>query len=103
MAQQMVPVSPRISHDEARTYCRAFAERVTRTAPDRYTLDPAPEQRIDRLYLDYLRNGRGNTAVGAYSHRVRASLPVAAPVTWKDVEGGIAPDAFSMARPPRRG
>ena len=59
----MVPVAPRLSHEEARTYCRAFAERVTRTAPDRYTPDPAPEQRVDRLYVDYLRNGRGNTAV----------------------------------------
>jgi bifunctional non-homologous end joining protein LigD len=98
----MVPVTPLLTHDQARAYCRALAERIARTAPERYTLDPAPELRNDRIYLDYLRNGRGTTAVGAYSPRARPGFPVAAPVTWKEVEVGVAPDAYCMARPPRR-
>ncbi|MFL4971913.1 MAG: hypothetical protein ACJ8EU_24555, partial [Xanthobacteraceae bacterium] len=55
-----------------------------------------------RIYIDYLRNGRGTTAIGAYSPRAKPEFPVAAPVTWREVENGIAPDAFTMKRPPRR-
>jgi ABC transporter substrate binding protein len=54
-----------------------------------------------RLFIDYLRNGRGTTAVGAYSPRVREGFPIAAPVTWKQVERGIKPDAFTMGHPLR--
>jgi bifunctional non-homologous end joining protein LigD len=60
-------------------------------------------QRSGRLFLDYLRNGRGTTAVGAYSTRARPGFPSAAPVTWRQVEAGIQPDAFTIGRPfPKR-
>jgi bifunctional non-homologous end joining protein LigD len=98
----MVPTAPRLTHDQARLYCRRMAQRLEATAPDRYTTSPAPSQRAQRIYIDYLRNGRGTTAIGAYSPRARQGFPVAAPVTWRDVENGIAPDAFTMRRPPRR-
>ena len=65
----MVPIEPSISHDEAREYCRGIAERIARTAPERYTTSPDPKQRSGRIYIDYLRNGRGNTAVGAAGRR----------------------------------
>jgi bifunctional non-homologous end joining protein LigD len=51
------------------------------------------------IFLDYLRNGRGTTAVGAYSPRVREGLPIASPVAWARVEAGIRPDAFKMNNP----
>jgi bifunctional non-homologous end joining protein LigD len=98
----MVPVVPRLSHDQARRYCKKLAQRLERTAPERFTLASAPEQRRGRIYIDYLRNGRGTTAIGVYSPRARQGFPVAAPVTWKEVEAGTAPDAYSMQRPPRR-
>jgi bifunctional non-homologous end joining protein LigD len=94
----MVPIEPRISHDRAREYCRGIAERVARTAPERYTTSPDPKLRTGRIYIDYLRNGRGNTAIGAYSPRAQAGFPIAAPVTWREVEGGILPNAFSLTR-----
>jgi bifunctional non-homologous end joining protein LigD len=46
-----------------------------------------------------LRNERGTTAVGTYSPRVREGFPIAAPVTWRDVERGIAADKFTMEKP----
>jgi bifunctional non-homologous end joining protein LigD len=99
----IVPIEPRISHDQARDYCRRIAERIAATAPERYTTSPDPKQRTNRIYIDYLRNGRGNTAIGAYSPRVREGFPVAAPVAWGEVERGIRPDAFSIIRLPKRG
>jgi bifunctional non-homologous end joining protein LigD len=61
-----------------------------------------PEKRAERIFIDYLRNGRGTTAIGTLSPRARAGFPVAAPVSWRQVEKGIRPDAFTMERPPRR-
>ncbi|MFL4983676.1 MAG: DNA ligase D [Xanthobacteraceae bacterium] len=98
----MVPIEPKFSHDQARVYCRRMAQRLEAMAPDKYTTSSAPARRAGRIYIDYLRNGRGTTAIGADSPRARPEFPVATPVTWREVENGIAPDAFTMKRPPRR-
>lgn len=95
----MVPIERRMTHDAARNYCRRLAQQLAGTDPSRYTISSAPAQRNGRIYIDYLRNGRGNTAIGAYSPRVRPGFPIAAPVSWKQVEHGIKPDAFAMSHP----
>jgi bifunctional non-homologous end joining protein LigD len=97
----MVPIEPSMSHDEGREYCRRIAERIVQADRRRYTTSPAPQERHGRIYIDYLRNGRGNTAAGAYSPRAREGFPIALPVTWRDVERGIKPDAFSIGRLPK--
>lgn len=56
-------------------------------------------QRRGRIFLDYLHNGRGTTAIGTYSPRAREGFPIAAPVTWARIERGIGADAFTMRRP----
>jgi hypothetical protein len=48
-------------------------------------------------------NGRGTTAIGAWSPRARAGFPIAARVSWRQIENGTRPDAFTMERPPARG
>src|SRR5215208_5267657 len=98
----MAPLESRVSHDKARVYCRSLVERVAAAKPGAYTTSPLPARRNNRIFLDYLRNGRGTTAVGAYSPRARAGFPVAAPVTWKHVEKGGAPNAFTLDRPTPR-
>jgi bifunctional non-homologous end joining protein LigD len=97
----MVPIDRDISHDAARLYCKRLAQRLEATDPARYTTSSAPAKRNKRIYIDYLRNGRGTTAVGAYSPRAREGFPLAAPVTWAQVERGIRPDAFTIARAPQ--
>jgi bifunctional non-homologous end joining protein LigD len=52
------------------------------------------------VFIDYLRNGRGTTAVGTYPLRARPGFPIAAPVTWAEVDQGIRPDAFTLANLP---
>jgi bifunctional non-homologous end joining protein LigD len=95
-------LDPMIDHYQARAYARQIAQRPAATAPDRYTISSRPDKRIGRIFIDYLRNGRGTTAIGAWSPRVRAGFPIAAPVSWRQVESGIRPDAVSMEKPPRR-
>lgn len=65
----MAPLQAVITHDAARQYARKLAQQLVSKHPDRYLLSAAPSARRGRIFLDYLRNGRGNTAVGAYSPR----------------------------------
>ena len=94
----MVPIERDISHDAARLYSKRLAQRLEAADPARYTTSSAPAKRHKRIYIDYLRNRRGTTAVGAYSPRARERFTVAA--AWAQVERGIRPDAFTIARPP---
>jgi bifunctional non-homologous end joining protein LigD len=96
------PLDRRIDHDEARAYAKRIAQRLAATAPDRYTIASAPEKRAGRIFIDYLRNARGTTAIGAWSPRARAGFRISAPVRWRQVENGIRPDAFTMEKPPDR-
>jgi bifunctional non-homologous end joining protein LigD len=98
----MAALEPTMDHDRARLYAKRIAQRLAATAPDRYTLASEPEKRAGRIFIDYLRNGRGTTAIGTWSPRARAGFPIAAPVSWGQVENGIRPDAFTIENPPRR-
>lgn len=99
----MVPIaSSRMTHDEAHRYSREFAVKLANKNLSRYTTSANLRERKGRLFIDYLRNGRGTTAVGAYSPRARPGLPIAAPVTWPEIENGVLPNAFTMDQPFRR-
>jgi bifunctional non-homologous end joining protein LigD len=97
----MAPIEPGMTHDEAHEYTKALAQRLAASHPELYTVSAATARRRGRLFIDYLRNGRGTTAVGAYSPRAHAGHPVAAPVTWRQLGSGLRPDAFTLKRVPR--
>src|SRR5438477_9346673 len=88
--------APKIGYNDARTIAEHFAA----FDPSRCTSKSSRSGRAGKVFIDYLRNGRGNTAIGPYSPRARPGFPVAAPVTWRDLEHGIRSDAFSMHNPP---
>lgn len=98
----MTPLEPKVDHDQARAYAKQMARRLAATAPDRYTLSSDPGRRPGRIFIDYLRNGRGTTAIGTWSPRARAGFPVAAPVSWRQIKNGNHPDTYTMEKPPRR-
>ncbi|MCK1689229.1 DNA ligase D [Bradyrhizobium sp. 145] len=101
----MAPLAQPMLHDKAHRIAHQLVSALAARHPDRYLLS-AQSKRRGRIFLDYLRNGRGTTAIGTYSPRAREGFPIAAPVTWKRIESGIAPDAFSIDSPfrvkPRR-
>jgi bifunctional non-homologous end joining protein LigD len=84
----MAPIERGMSHDEARRRARLFAAALART-DRRYTLSARSAARSGRLFIDYLRNGRGTTAIGTYSPRARPGFPIAAPATWRQLEKGF--------------
>lgn len=96
----MVPLKRRrMTHDQAHQSSRELASRLAGRGPPRYTTSANMEEREGRLFVDYLRNGRGTTAVATYSPRARPGFPIACPTTWAALDSGIEPDAFTMARP----
>jgi bifunctional non-homologous end joining protein LigD len=98
----MAPLERKLTHDAAHGYARWLAQRLAAMDAGRYTTSASLARRPGRLFVEYLRNGRGTTAVGAYSPRAQEGFPIAAPVSWKQVEQGIRPDAFTIERPFRR-
>ena len=94
----MVPVEPELDWKEAQSYSRDIAERLAASAPDRYLTSAARGKTVGRLIVD----GHGTTAVGAYSPRARPGFPVAAPVSWLELERGVTPDEFTIVRSPRQ-
>ena len=95
----MAPLSKQMTHDAAHAYAKRLARQLAATRPDYYVMAADPAKRAARIFIDYLRNGRGTTAVGIYSPRARPGFPIAAPVSWRQVENGVQPDAYTMARP----
>ncbi len=72
--------------ETARTWARAVAEFVASGLPDRFTAKSGAERRRGRIFVDYLRNAAGATAVAAWSPRQRPGAPVSMPLSWRDVE-----------------
>jgi bifunctional non-homologous end joining protein LigD len=89
-----------VSHDQAHEIARRLVSELAARFPDQYIIS-AQAKRRRRIFLDYLRNGRGTTAIGTYSPRARDGLPIAAPITWKRLEAGVRPDAFTIRHPLR--
>jgi bifunctional non-homologous end joining protein LigD len=98
----MTPLDLMMDHDQARAYAKRIAQRLAATAPGRYTIASDPGQRTGRIFIDYLRNARGTTAIGTWSPRARAGFPIAVPVSWRQIENGMCPDAFSIQKLPGR-
>jgi bifunctional non-homologous end joining protein LigD len=99
----MVPFDRSLEWDAARVYCKLLAREFAEAAPARYTTESGPANRINKVYIDYLRNGRGSTAIGTYSPIAHPGFPIAAPLTWAQVENGVRPEAFTMDQPIRVG
>ncbi len=98
----VVPVAPKLDWDAVKEFAKWVAERFVKAYPDRYTSNMAKRARTGRVFIDYLRNGRGATAIAPFSARAREGATVAAPLFWEEVEKGAKPDAFTVATVPSR-
>ena len=96
----MVPIDRALGHRQVHRYALELANRIAARRPDKYTTVAGASNRHGRLFIDCLRNGRGYTAVGAYSTRARPRFPFAAPVTWRDLEKGVRADSLILGDTP---
>ncbi|MEZ5788297.1 MAG: DNA ligase D [Xanthobacteraceae bacterium] len=80
----------------AKTFTRGIAVAMSRDAPGKYLAKMTKSARQGRIFIDYLRNGRGATAVAAYSPRARPNAGVSTPVGWSELSAKLAPDRYTM-------
>jgi bifunctional non-homologous end joining protein LigD len=91
----VVPLKPTRDWDQAKRFTQAAAQQLARVAPDRFTARLAKDRRGGRIFIDYLRNGRGATAIAPYSLRARPGAPVSMPIDWdrlspkRDIRGDV--------------
>lgn len=98
----VVPIAPKAGWQEAKAYTAGVASAMAKDEPGRYTDTLAKRARTGRIFVDYLRNGRGATAVAAYSTRARPGAPVATPLSWEELGPEIAPNHFTVENLPTR-
>jgi bifunctional non-homologous end joining protein LigD len=88
--------------EEAKDFAHAMVLAMAADSPDRYVSKMTKSIRSGRIFLDYLRNGRGATSVLAYSTRARAGAPVSMPVTWDELGPKLTPNKFTVLNIGRR-
>ena len=98
----VTPLDPQADWAAVKFYTANVAEALAKTAPERYVATMSKQARDGRIFIDYLRNQRGATAVAAFSTRARAGAPVSTPVEWDELAGLGSAARFSIDTLPSR-
>jgi bifunctional non-homologous end joining protein LigD len=92
----VVPLRPEAEWPAVKDFAHRFAEAMAQAEPDRFVATMAKAKRVGRIFIDYLRNQRGATAILPYSARARDGAPVAAPINWDELDDYDSGHAFSV-------
>jgi bifunctional non-homologous end joining protein LigD len=87
----MVPIKPQYDWDTVKAFSQQVVSHMAMTLPDRFAFKSGGRNRVGKIFIDYLRNGRGATTAAAWSARVRPGLGISVPITWEElssVKGG---------------
>jgi bifunctional non-homologous end joining protein LigD len=96
----VVPLNPGNDWGLVKRFAKGFAETMAAAEPNRFLSTSTLKLRPKKIFIDYLRNGRGATAVASYSLRGRAGAPVAFPLRWNELEGLKRGDAYTIKNVP---
>jgi bifunctional non-homologous end joining protein LigD len=82
----VVPLTPGHSWEAHKDFAKRFAEALAMAEPGRFIANMSKAKRVGKIFVDYLRNQRGATAVMPYSARARVNAPVAVPIAWAELK-----------------
>ena len=91
------PLKPRANWDAVKDFAHTVAKGMAKDSPRKYLAMASKKARSGRIFIDYLRNGRGATAVAAYSTRARAGATVSTPITWDELGPDMRSDRFTIS------
>ena len=92
----VVPLDPGHSWDAHKDFSKRFAEALSMAEPDRYVATMSKAKRKGKIFIDWLRNQRGSTAILPYSARAREGAPVAVPIGWDALADVTGAGAWSI-------
>ncbi|MBO9831385.1 DNA ligase D [Xanthomonas phaseoli] len=98
----VVPLNPGCDWEVTKRFAKGFADALAQAEPQRFIATATKRLRNKRIFVDYLRNGRGATAVASYSLRGRPGAPVALPLAWSDLSKLQRADAFTLRDVPEK-
>ena len=93
----IAPLKPKLEWPEVKDFCHSFAQMLEDTEPEHFTANIRKVKRQGRMFVDYLRNERGSTAVSPFSTRAKPGIPCAVPVAWSDLDGIEAANMFHLS------
>ncbi len=83
--------------DEVKAFSKGLADHLERLIPDRFIANMSKQKRKGKIYVDYLRNAKGATAIAPYSTRARLGAPVSVPLEWEELSVNIRSNHFTVA------
>jgi bifunctional non-homologous end joining protein LigD len=92
----IVPLDASATWPKVSDFAERFARAIAQAEPERFTANIRKVERKGRIFLDYLRNQRGATAIMPYSARARDGAPVAAPIAWEELDGITGGNVFTI-------
>lgn len=98
----VAPLKPKAHWPEVKAAMKALADSMSADSPAHYVSTISKAKRQGKILIDYLRNGRGATAVAPYSTRARAGAPVSMPLAFDELGPGILPNHFTVENVPAR-
>jgi bifunctional non-homologous end joining protein LigD len=98
----VVPIAPVHDWDTAKGFCEAVARTMAAIDPERYVASASKQLRKGRLFIDWLRNGRGATSVASWSLRARPGAGVAVPIRWQELGRAHSGDHYDLPAALRR-
>jgi bifunctional non-homologous end joining protein LigD len=81
----VVPLTPRDDWATVKDFSQAIVNHLVAHAGERFVAKSGPRNRVGRIFVDYLRNGRGATTANAFSPRARPGMPVSLPLAWDEL------------------
>nr|WP_082967499.1 DNA ligase D [Paenibacillus oryzae] len=97
----VVPFRPVMEWEAFNDFAKTVAQVMEQKWPDRYTSNVRKAKRVDKIFIDWIRNGRGATSIAPYSVRAREGASVSMPIAWEELDT-IPPDGINMADALRR-
>lgn len=93
----VVPLKPKLGYEQVKDLSQKVVLHLARVVPSRFVAKSGPANRVGKIFVDYLRNGHGQTTAAAYSARARPGLGVSIPVAWDELNGLKSSSQWTIA------
>lgn len=91
-----IPLGAKYNYDQARTFAEILAGITHNRLPSTTSIERKTSKRMDKIYVDFLQNRKGQTIAAPYSVRPRPQATVSTPIGWEEVNHQLTPEMFTL-------